>query len=858
MTKQASQRPLCPGCGSSVPGNDRYCGVCGARLSARAETELLADHHLGVAKSDNLAPSTTHSFQIGQVVEGRYRIVELIGRGGMASVLRVEQIHLKKTLAMKILHENLVVHPAAVARFVREARAISKLENGHTVRLFDFGKLGDVFYLVMEYIEGRDLESLLHEVGRLSPARVLDIVVQICESLEEAHSQGIVHRDLKPENIMLVKQKEIGDMDYVKVLDFGLAQMHEGDEAVTHHSRAALFGTPYYMAPEQIRGEKIDGRTDLYALGAVGYRMLTGRCPFVARATFDVLAQHLDGSVPAFSEACPNLDVDPELERIVIRCLAKLPDDRFMSANSLRKSLLALRSDSGLATVDTGTQNVQAEVHTAEDESATSGVVSVDSVPPGPKLRAPTATRVVEDVDLDDDDPETIRYTGSWFSRFRLLTPDVADPPSTDEDEVGIDSATTEENQRTRRQYKMWIGGAALVLVVGIVTIWLLSGAGERADDPGKEQEPNDSTEQATKATFGMDIEGSLDHNKDTEKPDADFFRVSGAGADTRYDIYVDSTANVDFALRIHGSNGQRVQELNHRGVGHGEWVTRLAPPKGESWWVEVYPRKQAGVSDSGLYRLRINPRKAGDNEESEPNHSRELATVVAADKPISARTDGPFDIDWFRIDGLPEEPRLWNVAISGGGAIVRTVRLWTADLRPQLEWRVGGDGKVAVVASEAGSGLGYVEVHCGQGQRCTGDYVLTLGRSETTQIRETEPNATFAEATDVVLGQRVEGSLTERDDVDVFRVPIRGTGQKFHVILHSEGGRRIDIHVCGEGCTSPTVVSLKPGREPGAAQPIVFLAKEKDDAVYVRLSGEAPRRVENYVLRVIPAYDVR
>lgn len=855
MNNQVSQRLLCPGCGSSMPGNDRYCGVCGARLSERAETELLADARTGATKSENLTANSTTSFQIGQVVEGRYRIVELIGRGGMASVFRVEQIHLKKKLAMKTLHENLVVHPAAVARFVREARVISKLENGHTVRLFDFGKLGDVFYLVMEYIEGQDLESLLQDVRRLEPGRALDILVQICESLEEAHAQGIVHRDLKPENIMLVKQKETGDADFVKVLDFGLAQMHEADEAVTQHSRAALFGTPHYMAPEQIRGEKIDGRTDLYALGTVGYRMLTGRCPFVARSTFDVLAQHLDGAVPSFAEVCPDAVVDPEFEKMILRCLAKLPDDRFISASSLRKSLISIRSGPGSSSVAVGPPEALGDDSAGTNPKVPPVVVLAASELPSSTKSPAFVETEHDDPGLADDEPISSALSRPWFSRVSRSYDEIVGDPSISDENGGVDEfGAPMLRSRITTQQQMWIAAGIAILVVGLVTIWAVGSFGERALDPRKEHEPNDSMEHATPATLDMEITGSLDGNREADEPDKDFFRVSGGG--TLFDIYVDSTANVDFGLRVHGVPNRPVAEVNHRGAGHGEWVTRLRPPKGDYWGVEVYPRKQAGISDRGSYQLRIKSRQPVENEEYEPNGTHESATLVRLDESIAARTDGPFDADWFQIVDVPREPQLWKLVISGGGALVRNVRLFTSDLERQLEWEVGGDGQLSAVLPGHTTGIRYVEALCGRGQRCTGDYTLTIARSDKVKVAEIEPNNTFAESSAVVVGQWVAGSLVERDDVDVFRVPVRGVGRKFHVILQSDGARRIDLHVCGEGCTSPTVISLKQGRPAGLAEPVMYVAKEKDDALYVRISGDGSRRVEPYVLRAVPFYE--
>lgn len=311
---------VCPACLQSNVEGVRFCTRCGATLPEPGADEGLDSHY------------------IGKTIENRYLVEEVIGRGGMGCVYRVEQVHLKKPLALKMLHENLLSRRSQVSRFLREARAISRLESPHTVRLYDFGRYGEIFYLVMELLEGRELDLILDEEGPLPTERAVRLLVQVCDSLAEAHAAGVVHRDLKPENIMVVPGPE-GEV--AKVLDFGLAKVHDAEDLQTIQSGKGMFGTPYYMAPEQIRALKVDARTDLYALGAMAFRLLTGSYAYEADTTFDILKRHLSDPVPSMRVRAPERPLSRALDRVVMRCLAKDPADRFSTAREVKEALLA-------------------------------------------------------------------------------------------------------------------------------------------------------------------------------------------------------------------------------------------------------------------------------------------------------------------------------------------------------------------------------------------------------------------------------------------------------------------------------------------------------------------------------------
>jgi eukaryotic-like serine/threonine-protein kinase len=283
---------------------------------------------------------------LGQVLDGRYRIESLLGHGGMGAVYRAHHVHLDQRVAIKILRPHLAGDATAARRFAREAKGTFALDTEHAVRVADFGVTGGgLLYMVMEYLDGRTVHTELGVDGPMAPARAVRIAAQVCDALAAAHRLGFVHRDIKPENVMLVRRG--ADADFVKVLDFGLAKLIEG-AAGGALSVAALtqndmvFGTPEYMAPEQAMGHALDGRADLYAVGATLFEMLTGRPPFVDAAPMKLLALHVKAAPPALRVVAPDLSVPDALEGLVARCLAKTPEGRPGSAAELAAALRAL------------------------------------------------------------------------------------------------------------------------------------------------------------------------------------------------------------------------------------------------------------------------------------------------------------------------------------------------------------------------------------------------------------------------------------------------------------------------------------------------------------------------------------
>ena len=270
---------------------------------------------------------------LGKIVDGRYRVIEVIGRGGMGVVYRVEHLRMGKVAAMKVLHRDLASDPDVIARFEREAAAVSKLHHPHTVQVFDFGTANGALYLIMEFVRGLDLSSIISRDGPLPWSRAAPLLVQICGALQEAHELGIVHRDLKPENVLITRTH---GRDYAKVLDFGLAKLEQPATPTTATDQQQIVGTPYFMSPEQIRGDEVDARSDIYSLGALMFEVLTGEHVFTGSTAVGVLTKHLTAEPDAPSMRAPKLGIDPRVDAICKKALAKDPDKRWRTANELR------------------------------------------------------------------------------------------------------------------------------------------------------------------------------------------------------------------------------------------------------------------------------------------------------------------------------------------------------------------------------------------------------------------------------------------------------------------------------------------------------------------------------------------
>jgi serine/threonine-protein kinase len=281
---------------------------------------------------------------IGRVIDGRFRVVAEIARGGMGKVYKAEQAPLGRVCALKVLSPKYEGNPDPEfhKRFFLEAATAAKLTHANTVTIFDYGQDADLYYIAMEYIEGRTLYRVLRAEGPFTEERVAHISAQICRSLREAHALGVVHRDLKPGNVLLSDHGD--EHDQVKVLDFGLVKdITNESEDLTQ--QGVFMGSPKYMAPEQIMGSEITERTDIYALGVMMYEMLCGKVPFDRGKSVSTLMAHVNDPVPPMRQVNPNLRVSPAMEQLVLGCLDKSANKRPASMKDVLVALKRLATD---------------------------------------------------------------------------------------------------------------------------------------------------------------------------------------------------------------------------------------------------------------------------------------------------------------------------------------------------------------------------------------------------------------------------------------------------------------------------------------------------------------------------------
>jgi serine/threonine-protein kinase len=268
---------------------------------------------------------------------GQYRLVSLIGTGGMGEVYLAEHRMLKRPCAIKLIHPDRAGDPQVLARFEREVRMTARLSHWNTVEIFDYGRTEDgTFFYVMEYLPGLSLEDILQRHGPLPAERVIHLLRQTCQGLREAHSIGLIHRDIKPANLFAAQRG--GLYDVAKVLDFGLVKAVAEIPSARLTQDGAISGTPLFMSPEQASGiGGVDARSDIYSLGAVGYMLLCGRPPFDRRSPLEVLIAHARDEVVPPSQL--KSDIPADLEKVILRCLAKKREDRYQNAEALEQAL---------------------------------------------------------------------------------------------------------------------------------------------------------------------------------------------------------------------------------------------------------------------------------------------------------------------------------------------------------------------------------------------------------------------------------------------------------------------------------------------------------------------------------------
>jgi serine/threonine-protein kinase len=331
----------------------RVCTTCGAEYG---------DEKLFCERDGTPLRKSGSTDLVGEVIADRYHITKKLGEGGMGQVYLAEHVKMGRRCAIKIMTPGTMSDPDAISRFNREAANASRISHPNVCAIYDFGETPEgLIYLAMELIDGKSLTALLDETPTMPLTRAAAMIEQCAEALHVAHDLGIVHRDLKPDNIMVITAR---GKDTVKVVDFGIAKAMSGDEGGKQKVTKTGFvvGTPEYMSPEQLAGDNVDGRSDIYSLGLVFYRMLTGASPFPADSQQETMIKRLTDDPIPLAAARPDVRFPAELQRLMDRALARTPTDRYADAADFARDIRKLATTmTGHVDVEAGTQVVRAD-----------------------------------------------------------------------------------------------------------------------------------------------------------------------------------------------------------------------------------------------------------------------------------------------------------------------------------------------------------------------------------------------------------------------------------------------------------------------------------------------------------------
>ncbi len=565
---------------------------------------------------------------MGRVIDARYRVQSRIGTGGMGAVYRVEHLRLGKVAAMKVLHRDLATDAEAVRRFRREAEAVSRLNHPNIVQTFDFGLWEGLLYLIMEYVKGDDLGAIVKRDGPLPLARALPLFAQVCSALDEAEHLGVVHRDLKPDNIVCLRRR---DQEHAKVLDFGLAKLRErpGRSSIgPWEGRASLLperspspdaarsqdageitgtghlvGTPYYMSPEQVRSEAVDHRSDIYSLGATLYRVVTGCHAFEGSTPVGILTKHLTDDLVPPSRRAPDRNLPPEIDRIVLRAMARQREDRYTSAVEMRDDLQAALGPGGGPPRPSGAYRpLRATLNTGA-----------------------AAQEILPLEELSPDSEGIVRLRREDFDAF--------------------------ERAQARRRKVTLVAGPVLLGVLALAG-WM----GLRSLRPrpvSNEVEPNDTPAGASLLPRGKPVSGKVGDPHAGGEPDFDYYRIPAASEPRAVSARITGIPGVDLVLELYDGKGERQARADGARAGGGEAFGPVALAPGEGY-VRARPLWTAGQTaqpgSTVPYVLTVDWGPPRRDLELEPNDAPELANLVDPEQGIEGHLSAPEDEDWYRV----------------------------------------------------------------------------------------------------------------------------------------------------------------------------------------------------------------
>ena len=613
MSSTPAQKFVCPLCRASFDEPGQFCAACGADMTHASPLEAAqrasgAPAATGTGTAGELERlgdrrlSDSNRTWLGKVVDGRYRVLEVIGRGGMGVVYRVEHLRMGKIAAMKVLHRDLAHDPEIVQRFEREAAAISKLHHPHTVQVFDFGNASGNLYLIMELVRGQDLARIIERDGPVPWSRAAPLLAQVCGALQEAHELGIVHRDLKPENVLITRTT--GGRDYAKVLDFGLAKLDQ--RAPQRETDRHIVGTPYFMAPEQIRGDEVDARTDIYSFGALMFELLTGEHLYTGSTAVGVLTKHLTAEPDAPSMRAPKQAIPPAVDQVCRKALARDPSARWHSAAELGAAIEEIYSET---------------VHDTNPGSRSGS-------------RGLAGGRLV----LERDDPSDLRLRRSDIDAFE---------------------------RSLRRRRVILLGITAAIATGAIVAAAVL--LSREIPTLREEREPNDDVSQANRIAPGTPVLGYLGKRHSATEPDRDVYLVQWPTGSRRVvTVTLSGLPNIDVNLSVNDGDGLHGATVDETGMGAGEALHRreidgpIVVTVGESLGRD---QKLPIENVSDPYTLTVTEEKLAG--ETEPNNMDADANPLVLSEELHGYLDTRLDVDLLRWTG---ETGNYNIVVRADG----------------------------------------------------------------------------------------------------------------------------------------------------------------------------------------------